>query len=135
MSDDRVVPFARTVRKAGTAVSGHMVFSNSQLFVPGGRTNFGPRWAVKDGQLRLIDGTFAPLSVCLVAETVNDAGSMGYLDRQDDGFAGELVVGADYAQLLQMAAFSPVSHCFTVDVSAAADGEIVELKLGLERTA
>ncbi|MGQ2992208.1 MAG: hypothetical protein ACT6RD_05475 [Brevundimonas sp.] len=85
--------------------------------------------------IKLADGSFAPISVSLVAETVNDAGVMGYLDRQDDGFAGELAVGAAYAQLLQLAAFSSVSHRFSVDVSAAADGEIVELKLGVERTA
>jgi hypothetical protein len=135
VSDDRVVPFKRSASQPGRPVSGRLTFANSQLFIPVTRTSFGPRWAVKDGQIELSDGSFAPISVSLVAETVNDAGEMGYLDREHDGFAGELAVGTDYAQLLRHAAFSPVPHQFTVDVSVTAGGEVVELKLGLERTA
>ncbi|MBX9615352.1 MAG: hypothetical protein K2X25_07125 [Caulobacteraceae bacterium] len=135
MSDDRVVAFKRPTKEAGVPVSGRMTFKNSQLFIPVMRTEFPPRWAVKDGQITLADGSVGAISVCLVAESVNDAGPMGYLDRDAESFAGEFAVGEAHMQVVRHAAFSPVAYELTVDVSAAADGQIVELRLGVERAA
>ena len=133
MKDERVVPFARPAGRAGKAVSGRMTFNNGQLFIPVMRTELPPRWAVKDGQISLSDGSSMPIDVCLVAQSLNEPGEMGWLDREGDRFGGEFAVGPEHEGVIRHAVFSPLSWDLTIDVSATADGEIVELKLGLER--